>query len=46
VQAVVSRGAPPDLAGEYLRLVRQPTLMIVGGNDRQVIELHRGSCNI
>jgi dienelactone hydrolase len=41
VQAVVSRGGRPDLAGEFLRLVRQPTLLIVGARDRQVIELNR-----
>jgi putative phosphoribosyl transferase len=41
VQAVVSRGGRPDLAGEYLRAVRQPTLLIVGGADTVVIELNR-----
>ncbi|MDT4975429.1 MAG: putative phosphoribosyl transferase [Pseudonocardiales bacterium] len=41
VQAVVSRGGRPDLAGDFLRLVHQPTLLIVGGNDEQVIELNR-----
>ena len=41
VQAVVSRGGRPDLAGDYLRNVRQPTLLIVGGNDTVVIELNR-----
>jgi putative phosphoribosyl transferase len=41
VQAVVSRGGRPDLAGNFLRLVRQPTLLIVGENDAQVIELNR-----
>ncbi|MCU1655439.1 MAG: dienelactone hydrolase [Pseudonocardiales bacterium] len=41
VQAVVSRGGRPDLAAEFLALVRQPTLLIVGENDRQVIELNR-----
>ncbi|HYZ53122.1 MAG TPA: dienelactone hydrolase family protein [Streptosporangiaceae bacterium] len=41
VQAVVSRGGRPDLAGEYLRRVRQPTLLIVGGDDIVVIELNR-----
>jgi dienelactone hydrolase len=40
-QAVVSRGGRPDLAGEFLPRVRQPTLLIVGENDRQVIELNR-----
>jgi putative phosphoribosyl transferase len=41
VRAVVSRGGRPDLAGEFLRLVRQPTLLIVGENDATVIELNR-----
>jgi pimeloyl-ACP methyl ester carboxylesterase len=41
VQAVVSRGGRPDLAAEFLALVRQPTLLIVGEKDRQVIELNR-----
>jgi putative phosphoribosyl transferase len=41
VRAVVSRGGRPDLAGEHLRLVRQPTLLIVGGLDTVVIELNQ-----
>jgi putative phosphoribosyl transferase len=41
VQAVVSRGGRPDLAGEFLRLVRQPTLLIVGERDPVVIDLNR-----
>jgi putative phosphoribosyl transferase len=41
VAAVVSRGGRPDLAGDYLRAVRQPTLLIVGGRDQVVIELNR-----
>jgi pimeloyl-ACP methyl ester carboxylesterase len=41
VRAVVSRGGRPDLAGEFLRLVRQPVLLIVGGRDPTVIELNR-----
>jgi dienelactone hydrolase len=41
VGAVVSRGGRPDLAGEWLRLVRQPTLLIVGGLDTQVIQLNQ-----
>lgn len=43
VSAVVSRGGRPDLAGEWLRLVRQPTLLIVGGLDTQVIQLNQGA---
>jgi dienelactone hydrolase len=41
VGAVVSRGGRPDLAGEFLHLVRAPTLLIVGGNDEVVINLNR-----
>jgi dienelactone hydrolase len=43
VGAVVSRGGRPDLAGSALRLVRAPTLLIVGGNDLQVLELNRAA---
>jgi putative phosphoribosyl transferase len=42
INAVVSRGGRPDLAGdEYLNQVRAPTLLLVGGNDDQVIELNQ-----
>ncbi len=41
VFAVVSRGGRPDLAGQRLSLVRAPTLLIVGGDDREVLELNR-----
>jgi putative phosphoribosyl transferase len=41
VAAVVSRGGRPDLAGPRLGDVRAPTLLIVGENDRQVLELNR-----
>ena len=41
VAAVVSRGGRPDLAGPALRQVQAPTLLIVGGRDKQVIELNR-----
>jgi putative phosphoribosyl transferase len=41
VRAVVSRGGRPDLAGEALRRVRAPTLLIVGGRDAEVIQLNR-----
>lgn len=40
VQAVVSRGGRPDLAGEALPRVKAPTLMLVGGWDTQVIDLN------
>jgi dienelactone hydrolase len=41
VGAVVSRGGRPDLAGEALRRVTAPTLLIVGGRDVDVIRLNR-----
>lgn len=41
VAAVVSRGGRPDLAGEALTQVDAPTLLIVGGNDKDVLALNR-----
>lgn len=41
VNAVVSRGGRPDLAGDALSKVQCPVLLIVGGNDPQVIDLNR-----
>ena len=46
VEAVVSRGGRPDLAGEFLRLVFQPTLLIVGGYDPTVIELNSNATQV
>ena len=43
VRAVVSRGGRPDLAGEALRLLRAPILLIVGSRDHSVIELNQGA---
>jgi putative phosphoribosyl transferase len=40
VDAVVSRGGRPDLAGAALSRIRTPTLLIVGGADTVVIELN------
>jgi putative phosphoribosyl transferase len=40
VGAVVSRGGRPDLAVD-LAMVTAPTLLIVGGEDREVLELNR-----
>lgn len=40
VDAVVSRGGRPDLAASYLAAVKAPTLLIVGGNDHQVLHLN------
>lgn len=39
--AVVSRGGRPDLAGDALDQVIAPTLLIVGGNDPEVLSLNR-----
>jgi putative phosphoribosyl transferase len=49
VHAVVSRGGRPDLALNALDRVRAPTLLIVGGEDTEVIRLnerayHRLTC--
>lgn len=41
IQAVVSRGGRPDLAGPALPKVEAPTLLIVGGRDTQVIQMNR-----
>src|SRR5262245_47350501 len=41
VAAIVSRGGRPDLAGDALRQVAAPTLLIVGGDDEPVIQMNR-----
>jgi alpha-beta hydrolase superfamily lysophospholipase len=42
VQAVVSRGGRPDLAGAHdLAKVQAPTLLLVGGADTEVLQLNR-----
>src|SRR5258706_16342991 len=41
IQAVVSRGGRPDLAGAALPRVQAPTLLIVGGDDVPVIAMNR-----
>ncbi|MGH7499469.1 MAG: dienelactone hydrolase family protein [Gemmatimonadales bacterium] len=43
IDAVVSRGGRPDLAGSYLARVAAPTLLIVGGADAPVIEVNRAA---
>ena len=44
VQAVVSRGGRPDLAGQLdLVKVRAPTLLLVGGLDTEVLELNQAA---
>lgn len=42
-RAVVSRGGRPDLAAAALEAVRAPTLLIVGGRDRQVLALNESA---
>lgn len=46
VSAVVSRGGRPDLAGDALRHVKTPTLLIVGGHDDVVIGLNEEAYRI
>ncbi|RFS20651.1 alpha/beta hydrolase [Chitinophaga silvatica] len=46
VQAVVSRGGRPDLAGESLVHVSTPTLLIVGSLDLEVLALNRDALNL
>ena len=41
IAAVVSRGGRPDLAGDALRRVRAPTLLLVGSRDRLVLDLNQ-----
>ena len=43
IKAVVSRGGRPDLAGRALERVNAPTLLIVGGEDREVRVLNEGA---
>ena len=43
IAAVVSRGGRPDLAKEYLPLVKAPTLLIVGALDYDVITLNQAA---
>jgi dienelactone hydrolase len=46
IKAVVSRGGRPDLAGDFLGQVRAPTLMLVGGDDTEVIELNKQALDL
>ncbi|MBA2664582.1 MAG: phosphoribosyltransferase [Bradymonadaceae bacterium] len=41
IRALVSRGGRSDLAADAVSAVTAPTLLIVGGEDAQVIELNR-----
>ncbi len=44
--AVVSRGGRPDLALESLARVRAPVLLIVGGNDREVLAMNESAASL
>lgn len=46
IGAVVSRGGRPDLAAEALDQVRAPTLLIVGGDDNQVLALNHDALGL
>src|SRR5207247_155663 len=41
ISAIVSRGGRPDLAGAALPNVKAPTLLIVGGDDKPVIQMNQ-----
>jgi len=43
IGAVVSRGGRPDLAGDALRNVTVPTLLIVGERDEEVLRLNESA---
>jgi len=43
IGAVVCRGGRPDLAAEHLARVQAPTLLIVGGEDTEVLRWNRGA---
>lgn len=43
VDALVSRGGRPDLAGDALGRVLAPTLLLVGGGDPQIVALNRAA---
>eukprot|EP01112_Ceratiomyxa_fruticulosa_P015584 TRINITY_DN459_c0_g2_i2.p1 TRINITY_DN459_c0_g2~~TRINITY_DN459_c0_g2_i2.p1 ORF type:complete len:229 (+),score=33.77 TRINITY_DN459_c0_g2_i2:289-975(+) len=40
IHSIVSRGGRPDLAGAALSKIQAPTLLIIGGNDYDVIKLN------
>ena len=46
VKAVVSRGGRPDLADRFLPYVSAPTLLIVGGDDHEVLALNRRAMSL
>jgi dienelactone hydrolase len=46
IDAIVSRGGRPDLAGDSLVKVKAPTLLIVGGDDVEVLELNQEALDL
>ncbi len=44
--AIISRGGRVDLAGPALPRVKAPTLLIVGGEDRDTLDLNQDACNL
>lgn len=46
VAAVVSRGGRPDLAQDVLARVQAPSLLIVGGDDTEVLRLNRNAMRL
>jgi dienelactone hydrolase len=47
IDVIVSRGGRPDLAGkEVLEKIEAPTLLIVGENDKTVIDLNQNALNL
>jgi putative phosphoribosyl transferase len=46
IQTVVSRGGRPDLAGDALKRVIAPVLLIVGELDEEVLELNRDAAKL
>lgn len=45
VDCVVARGGRPDMAAVSLAAVKAPTLLIVGSEDREVLELNRAAAS-
>lgn len=46
VRSIVSRGGRPDLAVEVLARVKSPTLLIVGGEDREVVAMNEVAASL
>jgi putative phosphoribosyl transferase len=46
IRAVVSRGGRPDLAADFLGLVKAPTQLLVGGDDTEVIVLNQQALDL